>query len=224
MIRILHTSDLHGRYKPLLRRLAEGDYDLWIDTGDFLPNPGRPSQDPVMWSTGQQRHQRRWMQFKDLAARLAEALDGRPAVMVQGNHDFIPVVGALRHAGVDAHGISPDAVTTCCGLRFSGFREVSTINGRWVGEVDDDRLWALSDEALSHGADVLVTHSPPRGVLDGLDCGDHFGAPGLAEAMEGGPRLHLFGHVHEHGGQQIERGGVVYANGATQMRIVELGS
>ena len=39
-MKILHSSDLHGSYKELLMAL-EGDFDVWVDTGDFFPNKTR---------------------------------------------------------------------------------------------------------------------------------------------------------------------------------------
>jgi len=45
--------------------------------------------------------------------------------------------------------------------------------------------------------DVLVTHGPPAGVLDGGT-----GSASLAEVVERiQPAIHCFGHVHDHRGQ-----------------------
>ena len=38
-MRVLHTSDLHGKYKRLLA--VEEPFDVWVDTGDFFHNVGR---------------------------------------------------------------------------------------------------------------------------------------------------------------------------------------
>jgi Icc-related predicted phosphoesterase len=37
-VRILHTSDLHGQWRLPMRF---EDFDVWVDTGDFLPNLSR---------------------------------------------------------------------------------------------------------------------------------------------------------------------------------------
>jgi Icc-related predicted phosphoesterase len=57
--------------------------------------------------------------------------------------------------------------------------------------------------------DVLLTHEPPRGVLDG-GYGCKFLAQEVAAAR---PRVHVFGHVHEHSGSEL-RDGVLYVNAA----------
>jgi Icc-related predicted phosphoesterase len=45
---------------------------------------------------------------------------------------------------------------------------------------------------------VLVTHSPPLGVLDRTAWGKRVGCEALGEALARiAPRLHVFGHIHE---------------------------
>ena len=59
--------------------------------------------------------------------------------------------------------------------------------------------WAL----IPDDTDVLITHSPPFGVLDMVDdqehCGNfHAGSKSLMGAIyEKKPKLHIFGHIHE---------------------------
>jgi len=47
--------------------------------------------------------------------------------------------------------------------------------------------------------DVLVTHGPPKGVLDRVFDGTHVGCEHLLEAVQNRvkPRVHVFGHIHE---------------------------
>jgi Icc-related predicted phosphoesterase len=68
--------------------------------------------------------------------------------------------------------------------------------------------WAQMPEAL----DVLLTHGPPRGVLDKTSRGETVGDQALWERVaEVGPRLHVFGHVHESSGC-VRRNGTIFAN------------
>ena len=74
--------------------------------------------------------------------------------------------------------------------------------------VDEVRLHGVSWHKRSSsakvlvpdGIDILVTHEPPLGVLDGCH---RIGSPDLSTALSTatqsghGPRLHVFGHVHE---------------------------
>lgn len=52
---------------------------------------------------------------------------------------------------------------------------------------------------IPNDTDILITHGPPKGVLDGLFDGTHVGCQHLLEAVQHRvkPRVHLFGHIHE---------------------------
>lgn len=67
-------------------------------------------------------------------------------------------------------------------------------------------------DKIPSGLDILVTHGPPRGVLDEVEdpaTGDDtiwtrkVGCPELLKAIERTkPKHHIFGHIHEHGGEK----------------------
>jgi Icc-related predicted phosphoesterase len=68
--------------------------------------------------------------------------------------------------------------------------------------------WARVPE----GTDVLVTHTPPFGVLDRSGWGEHLGCRALLRRVEGvRPRLHVFGHIHSDHGQAV-RGRTRFVN------------
>lgn len=59
--------------------------------------------------------------------------------------------------------------------------------------------------------DILITHSPPYGILDVAD-GYHVGCEQLSQALEYiKPKLHVFGHIHQ-GYGSLERDGTIYVN------------
>jgi Icc-related predicted phosphoesterase len=59
---------------------------------------------------------------------------------------------------------------------------------------------------------ILVTHHPPRGVLDEPREGLHIGLSEISNLVERlRPRLHLFGHVHERPGY-LAKGETLYVN------------
>lgn len=77
----------------------------------------------------------------------------------------------------------------------------------------------ISDRQLRHYAnipndvDVLVTHTPPYGILD-FDDGKNYGSEELLQRVsEVNPKLHLFGHIHRHHGQ-TDNGITLFSNGA----------
>jgi Icc-related predicted phosphoesterase len=67
-------------------------------------------------------------------------------------------------------------------------------------------------EAMPDDIDVLVTHGPPRGILDRTSRGQTVGDRALMERVEQvRPQLHVFGHVHESSGV-LSRNGTTFAN------------
>ena len=74
--------------------------------------------------------------------------------------------------------------------------------GAWSFDLDEDEAGALL-EACPRGA-VLVTHSPPHGVLDAHDDGRPLGSTAIHAAIERtAPRLVVCGHIHAHAGQTV---------------------
>lgn len=67
-------------------------------------------------------------------------------------------------------------------------------------------MQSLSDrwDLIPDDVDILITHSPPYGVLDHVKTqyGASVGDSGLRRELEERikPRLHVFGHIHENGG------------------------
>lgn len=127
----------------------------------------------------------------------AEALLSAPAPVaaVTGNMDNPAIYRRLSEAGVLLDGSS----RVIMGVRLAG-----------VGGLDP----AGSMQRLSglDGSDILLSHHPPRGVLDLSILGVHIGLDelvGLASRL--GARVHLFGHVHESPGFRVE-GGRLHVN------------
>ncbi|WP_020559270.1 metallophosphatase domain-containing protein [Thiofilum flexile] len=60
--------------------------------------------------------------------------------------------------------------------------------------------------------DVLITHTPPYGILDVCYDGVHVGCEALLVAVERvKPRIHAFGHIHE-GYNTLEQEGTLFIN------------
>ena len=206
-MKILHTSDLHGNFKAVTN--FEGDFDVWIDTGDFFPNKTRGDRAEEV------RYQNRWLHNKSVAKRIVDFLDGRPAVTIGGNHDYISLAEALVNHGGDAYEVSPGGVEVA-GVRYAGFRQVPYMMGEWNGEVHGDEFAPIVGEVFAFNPDIILTHAPPAGILD--DCPAHGGGVGaLMTALCYQPHsivAHFFGHIHEFGGQSVSEMGVTFANGA----------
>lgn len=54
------------------------------------------------------------------------------------------------------------------------------------------------------GADVAITHGPPKGIMDRSHSGERAGCPDLfAATARARPRMHCFGHIHEGWGAKL---------------------
>jgi Icc-related predicted phosphoesterase len=74
------------------------------------------------------------------------------------------------------------------------------------------RPWMHRSLDLPYRVDVLVTHGAPLGILD--DNG-RWGCPILRELVDDAlPRIHIFGHCHQCGTQQITIGKTLFCNTA----------
>ncbi len=130
----------------------------------------------------------------------------RHKVVVAGNHDFGLQDLPDRAALITRATYLEDAGTTVDGLRIWG----SPWQPRffdWAFNLDRGeplrQVWAR----IPDGTDVLVTHGPPRHVLDLTDHGEPVGCDDLREAvLRIRPKLHVFGHIHEGYGQVVEEG------------------
>ncbi|KMW57491.1 hypothetical protein AIOL_002456 [Candidatus Rhodobacter oscarellae] len=96
-----------------------------------------------------------------------------------------------------------DTSVTISGVKFYG--------APWVPELSRHAFYA-NERALRAAwlkipadVDVLITHTPPAGVLDVSSRGQSLGCPLLAGRVKAlGPRLHCFGHVHASAGVQVQ--------------------
>lgn len=117
--------------------------------------------------------------------------------VVPGNHDR-----EFREGLFQAVGVTPliDREETILGLRIWG--------SPWTPKFQQWG-WMKSEEELEEpfslipkGLDVLITHGPPKGILDQNYDYSHTGSTTLKRhVLRAQPRVHLFGHIHEDGGK-----------------------
>jgi Icc-related predicted phosphoesterase len=146
-------------------------------------------------------------------------------ICVDGNHDWLSLAQVSRNRGARAYEVQPGEKVLFKGLTFSGFREIPKFHGRWKGEVERIKLSSLANIIMADSPDVLLTHAPPRGIMDRTDAGEHSGNEPLAIAMASHPhnvKLHCFGHVHECGGEQETHGSTLFSNAATKLNVIDL--
>ena len=176
---------------------------------------------------------------------LADALD-RPCVFVPGNHDadlagYVPGRGMWLKHGLPAEypgpagGLNVDGrVVDVAGLRIAGLGGSIRYNdgpNQWTERQQARRVRRVARSAAwrrfrdGRDVDVLLTHSPARGVGDREDP-PHQGFACLHDAVRRmRPKLLVHGHIHPFGQQVPDRriGDTLVVN-TVGFRILEIGS
>ena len=123
---------------------------------------------------------------------------------IGGNHDYELLRRVRKQEPVFRHArFLLDETVELEGLRFYGSPWVPRLFG-WAFFAKDETLaqrWA----AIPEDTDVLITHTPPAGILDQDRGGFGHGCALLRERLtQLAPRIHCFGHVHASGGVREE--------------------
>ena len=141
-----------------------------------------------------------------------EALDKLDAWFGEQDFDLVLCIGGNHDDDVEkraGYGVPPlrnahylqDSSYVYKGVTFYGAPWVPELYGQAFFRDDDD----LEDHwsGIPDDVDVLITHTPPAGVLDTNSRGRSLGCPMLMESIERvEPKLHCFGHVHASSGTQ----------------------
>lgn len=218
-MRVLHISDTHG--DEFWKKNSLAGIDAVIHTGDLHRN----------WTRGfrsiEEPFQETWSMQN--APDIVRWLEGRPIVGVQGNHDFFSLYKILARLGANAYDLSACGVFEHRGVRFGGFPAIPTINGEWNHERIEPEIGYYLSQLLGRDLDVLLTHAPPMGILDGCEIpfgNDHIGSQATHDLLFSGryPRLryHLFGHCHSSAGRAKRVGPIEFFNAATSQHRIEI--
>ena len=93
-----------------------------------------------------------------------------------------------------------------CGIECDGIT-FHAISSRMIQQMQ----WLGGECGLPYGTDFLITHIPPKGILD-----EGMGSKILQQIiLERQPKHHLFGHVHSKGGQREEKWSTKFGNVST---------
>jgi len=202
-MRLVCLSDTHNLHE----RLRVPDGDVLVHAGDATMQGG-----------------------EEELRRFADWLRGLPhrrKVLVAGNHDWLcqqqPELAAQILAGLD---YLLDSGVEIDGRRFWGSPWQPWFLS-WAFNLPRGEALQAKWDLIPPGTEVLVTHGPPRGVLDAVEtltsrvlnalngADGQVGCADLRAAVENlAPRVHVFGHIHEAYGQR-RQGATHYVNASS---------
>lgn len=139
-----------------------------------------------------------------------DEVDASHVICVGGNHDFALQSGAFLFQNAE---FLEDRVIEVAGLAVYG--------SPWCPDLSGFAYFASPEELIERwkripsDIDILVTHTPPHGILDLPTSGNvHLGCPYLLQELNRvRPRLHVFGHVHASHGE-VKNGTTQFINAA----------
>lgn len=124
-------------------------------------------------------------------------------LFVPGNHEII-----FDLYPEEAHRLIPANVTLLedCGIKYDGITFYA-ISSRMIQQMQ----WLGGECGLPYQTDFLITHIPPKGILD-EDTGSEILQRTILEHQ---PKHHLFGHIHSKGGLCEEKWSTMFGNVST---------
>lgn len=120
-------------------------------------------------------------------------------IVIPGNHDklFEKNEQLCRSLITNARVLIDESVFVQ-GLRFYGMPWTPTFGYGWAYNANS-QLMGQKVSAIPDDTDVLISHGPPKHVLDQTYNGDHAGSPALLHDLSARlhPKVVVFGHIHE---------------------------
>eukprot|EP00026_Physarum_polycephalum_P015377 Phypoly_transcript_16042.p1 GENE.Phypoly_transcript_16042~~Phypoly_transcript_16042.p1 ORF type:complete len:290 (+),score=36.88 Phypoly_transcript_16042:111-872(+) len=206
-VQLLKKSGLYPDKKPNVTRFV-----CISDTHNFHDVVNIPVGD-VLVHAGDFSDYGRDEEFVDFN-RFLGTLPHPHKLIVSGNHDY--------HWPDEDEG---NSWLVWLGWKKSRFKKMLS-NGRCLEHeeicVNGIRIhgtaWNFNDPSLVYskirsGIDILITHKPPKGILDGIELYGSGGDLLFEKVMEIRPKVHIFGHIHESYGIQ-EKDGILFINAA----------
>lgn len=193
-VKVVAISDLHGHLPQIPK------CDILLIAGDLGPptnsyhNAGKFAIKWIMHSFNN------WL----------KSIPAKHIVGIAGNHDF--VANDFPHLMNSLHwNYLCDTNIKLMGLLIHGSPYTPSFHD-WAFQHEDERLY-LNWKHISIHTDILVTHSPPRNILDqnyqNHPCGSNSLRDRVSQIQ---PTLHVFGHIHEQNNQVATIGNTTYAN------------
>ncbi|MFG1486165.1 metallophosphoesterase family protein [Halobacteriovorax sp. RZ-1] len=148
-------------------------------------------------------------------AEFVAGLDFKHKIVIAGNHDFCfdderkeEAEAILKENGI--------IYLNDSGIEIEGFKIWGSPIQPWFHD------WAFNRhrgpeiqkhwDLIPNDTDILLTHGPPRAVMDLCANGERVGCTDLLKTIQRvQPRVHAYGHIHEGYGTDIF-GGIIFVN------------
>lgn len=199
-VRVCVISDTHGAHRSV--QLPSG-VDVLVCCGDFTEDGTDEEVDDFL----------AWFAVQPARSRILILGNHEVALTRKHSNDARALAERLSAAGRVTY-LQGSAIEAC-GLRIFGTPWMALP----TSEIYAHAAWCLPDTspalgdayaAIPAGLDLLLTHTPPKGVLDG----GGLGSAALASAVAAKrPRVHCFGHCHSSYGH-ARSGDVLHVNAA----------
>ncbi|MCH4821968.1 metallophosphatase domain-containing protein [Gramella lutea] len=138
-------------------------------------------------------------------------LPHKTKILVPGNHDFyFEKPENLGNIPENIH-LLVDQEIIINGIKFWG-SPVTPGMENWAFNRERGKKIREHWNLIPDDTDILITHTPPYGILDEIDSGLSLGCEELTQVLPlVQPKLHLFGHVHNASGS-TKQNGIKYFN------------
>lgn len=162
------------------------------------------------------------------------SLEAKYKVFIPGNHEFY-YFKEIQHSSIKEanikFGLTDAGVITLIneslelnGIKFYGSPNTKPVNEKifWAWEEQEENRKNIFS-SIPCNIDFLLTHTPPSKTLSFNSQREDCGCPILLEQLQRiKPKYHIFGHIHEQGGEFLEKDGIKFYNVAKHYKIFNL--
>jgi Icc-related predicted phosphoesterase len=187
-MKIVAISDTHSRHSEIV--LPDGD--VLVHLGDHVTGWDEMIDDKM-------RYSRDWL--------MSHRDNYKLIISLVGNHDPFSAPSILKEAeGI--HYLHDDCITID-GITFSGTPWCKNTYGRFTMSEREIEKHLM----LLGTPDILLSHSPPLGILDTSSFGMSVGSSAILKFVKKyRPIYHIFGHCHNTAGESVEIDGTTFIN------------
>ena len=155
------------------------------------------------------------VEFNQWCRQLLQQMLVREIICIAGNHDFIFEDHPTKARSLlTAVTYLEDSEAVVAGIKCYGTPWQPWFFD-WAFNLRTEKQLKAKFDRIPEGTQILICHSPPRGILDANTAGEHCGSAALLDAVyRVRPKLVVFGHIHEAYGMLV-KDGMTFVNAST---------